>query len=326
MNYERLLSLPKTELHCHLDGSLSLSCMSELLGRNVLLEEIQVADDCKDLAEYLSKFNLPLEGLQTRNGLVKGAIDFVKEVSKENIKYIEVRFAPMLSTNEHLSTRDVLEAVFDGLKIGENLYGVKTNVIASLMRHHTEDVNLEMVKIAREYLGGGLCAIDLAGNEAAFPMKMFTNVFLYANSLGIPYTVHAGECGSYQNVSDSISLGAKRIGHGIALNKNILALNYARSKNVGIEMCPISNLQTKAVKTLEEYPIKDFLRAGLLVTINTDNRTVSNTSLSKELAFVQDNFGVTDEEVFKILLNSINVSFASRETKEELKKNLLMIV
>lgn len=326
MDRGKILSLPKTELHCHLDGSLSLACMENLLHRKIKLEELQVASDCKDLATYLEKFNLPLEGLQTRESLKLGAIDFIENVSKENVEYVEVRFAPMLSTRNGLSEKDVIESVLEGLSIGKDKYGVESNVIASMMRHHNEETNLRMIKAAREFLGNGLCAIDLAGDESSFPIVNFVPLFCEAKKLDIPFTIHAGECGSVENVVNSIIIGTTRIGHGISLRKSDSALYYAKINHIGIEMCPISNLQTKAVKNLKEYPIKDFLNKGLLVTINTDNRMVSNTSLTKEFEFIQENYGVTDDEIIKILNNSIEVSFASDELKENLRKNLSKVV
>lgn len=326
MDTSKILSLPKTELHCHLDGSLSLACMENLLHRKIKLEELQVADDCKDLATYLEKFNLPLEGLQTRESLKLGAIDFIENIAKENVNYVEVRFAPMLSTRNGLNEREVIEAVLEGLSIGKTKYGVESNVIASMMRHHDEETNLKMIKAAREFLGNGLCAIDLAGDEARFLVVNFVPLFCEAKKLEIPFTIHAGECGSVENIVNSIIIGTSRIGHGIALRQSDSALYYAKINNIGIEMCPISNLQTKAVKNLSEYPIKDFLNKGLLVTINTDNRMVSNTSLTKEFEFIQENYGVTDEEIVKMLSNSIEVSFASDELKEKLKGNLLKFI
>ena len=322
MDYQKLLSLPKTELHCHLDGSLSLECIKELLGRDVKLEELQVSDNCKSLGEYLEKFDLPLQGLQTKEGLKKGAKNFLKNLIFENIKYVEIRFAPMLSVNENLTPNDVIESVLEGLNEGKLETGIQYNVIVSLMRHHDEETNLKMVKIAREYLGKGVCAIDLAGNEAIFPTILFKTVFESSRKLDMPFTIHSGECGSVQNVIDAISFGTKRVGHGIALRNNKKAQKYAIENKIGIEMCPISNFQTKAISSIPEYPIKEFLENNLLVTINTDNRMVSNTSLSKEFSFLQENFNISDEDIYKLLTNSIEVSFASKEQKYEFKKML----
>ena len=320
MDRRELEALKKIELHCHLDGSLSLGCVRELLGREVQKEELQVADDCRNLAEYLEKFELPLQCLQTESGLEAGAYDFVKEVAKENVGYVEVRFAPLLSTNQGLSTEQVIASVIRGLERGKKEFGVTAQAITCAMRHHTEEENLAMLKVAREFLGNGVCAADLAGNEAAFPMKDFMKLFTEAKKMGMPFTLHAGECGSVDNIVDSVACGAKRVGHGIAMRGNQAAQKLCREKRIGIEMCPISNQQTKAVSCLEEYPIREFLDAGLLVTINTDNRMVSNTTITKEIEFVQKHFGVKDEEIIRMMQNAVETAFTTEEEKEKMRR------
>ena len=319
---EKLLNMPKVDLHCHLDGSLTLECVQDLYEKPVTLQELQVSEDCQNLAEYLEKFDLPLECLQTADGLKKASKAFLCDLTKDQVSYVEVRFAPLLHINKQLSCEQILEAVIEGLEEGKKETGIYYNVIACAMRHHTEEESMEMFKAARKFLGKGLCAVDLAGNEAAFPMKNFEKLFAYARELELPFTIHAGECGSVENVLDSVNAGARRIGHGIALKGNKEAMDLCREKNIGIEMCPISNMQTKAVADPAEYPIREFLDAGLKVTLNTDNRMVSNSTLAKEIEFVQKNYGITDEEIWKIMENSIEVSFANDEVKQMLLKKL----
>lgn len=322
MLYKQLAALPKTELHCHLDGSLTLECMQTLLERKIEPGDLQVSEDCESLAEYLEKFELPLQCFQTEKGLQSAGYDFIKNVAKENIKYIEVRFAPLLSVNNNLTTSKVIEAVLDGLQRGKDETGVCFNVITCAMRNHTDEQNLSMARAAREYLGWGVCAIDLAGDEAAFPMKNFFNLFSQIKKIGMPFIIHAGECGNAGNVCEAINCGAKRIGHGIAMSGKKGIIKLCREKRIGIEMCPISNLQTKASQNTASYPLREFLDAELYVTVNTDNRTVSNSSMTKELYFIQYQYGITDSEIFRILENSIEVSFADDSLKNDLYRQL----
>lgn len=319
---EKLLNMPKIDLHCHLDGSLTLECVQDLYEKPVTLQELQVSEDCQNLAEYLEKFDLPLECLQTADGLKKASKAFLCDLTKDQVSYVEVRFAPLLHINKQLSCEQILEAVIEGLEEAKKETGIYYNVIACAMRHHTEEESMEMFKAARKFLGKGLCAVDLAGNEAAFPMKNFEKLFAYARELELPFTIHAGECGSVENVVDSVNAGARRIGHGIALKGNKEAMDLCREKKIGIEMCPISNMQTKAVADPADYPIREFLDAGLKVTLNTDNRMVSNSTLAKEIEFVQKNYGITDEEIWKMTENAIEVSFANDEVKQMLLKKL----
>ena len=149
--------IPKIDLHCHLDGSLTLQSVRELLGRDVEIQELRVKDDCRNLAEYLEKFDVPLQCLQTSKGLRTASREFLLDVAKENVRYIEVRFAPLLSVNDHLNCRQVVEAVLEGLEEAKKQCGVFYNVIICAMRHHTDEESLEMIKVCRGFLGEGVC-------------------------------------------------------------------------------------------------------------------------------------------------------------------------
>ena len=166
-----------------------------------------------------------------------------------------------------------------------------------------------MIRTAREYLGNGVCAADLAGAEAIYPMSEFMELFGQAKKLGMPFTIHAGECGNVQNILDSVEAGALRIGHGIAMRGNSEVQKMIREKGIGVEMCPISNLQTKAVESESQYPLREFLDNGIKVTINTDNRTVSNTIMTKELQFIQEHYRITDEEIRLMMINAVDTAF-----------------
>lgn len=315
---EEILQMPKIDLHCHLDGSLTLESMRHILGRDVQPEEIQVGEHCRNLSEYLDKFDIPLQCVQTGEGLRTASREFLLDAAKENIRYIEVRFAPLSSVNESLNCRQAVEAVLEGLSEAKKMCGIPYNVIACAMRHHAEEDSLAMMKVCREFLGEGICAVDLAGNEAAFPMENFRGLFAEAKKLGFPFTIHAGECGRVENVLEAVECGAARIGHGIALRGHAEAMKFCADRRIGIEMCPSSNLQTRAVESKQEYPIREFMDAGLLVTLNTDNRTVSNTSMTEEMLFVHQHYGITEEELKEFMMHAVETAFADDQVKHEL--------
>lgn len=319
----------KVELHCHLDGSLNIDSVQEMLKeqgivyeREELREKLEVVPECTSLTEYLEKFELPLRCLQTKEGLRRAAYELVRDVSKEDVRYIEMRFAPMLSTEKGLSCREVIASVVEGLKAGEQEYGVFASAIVCAMRHHSLEQNMQMLTEAREFVGKGVCALDLAGDESAFPTSMFRQLFIQAKEWGIPFTIHSGECGSVDNIREAIELGAKRLGHGIALEKSPELRKLCKEKGIGIEMCPTSNLQTKAVSRLEKYPLEQFLNEGLLVSIHTDNRTVSGTTLSDEEALVIEQLHLPREIIVKCTENAIQTAFASDKIKEQLMEAL----
>lgn len=317
-----LREMPRLDLHCHLDGSLTQSCIESLLGEKVDPSCLKARGDCPNLAEYLERFELPLRCLRTPEGLEAGAYDFMRSLSGDHIIYVEVRFAPLLSTHENLSCSAVIEAVLQGLNRGKEELGIEYGVIVCAMRHMPEEENLKMLKTAREYLGSGVCAADLAGNEAAFPMSGFTGLFSQVKTWGMPFTIHGGECHRAENILEAVDCGARRIGHGIAMKDHPDLIRLCRQKRIGIEMCPTSNMQTKAVRDVASYPMKKYLKEGLLVTVNTDNRTVSNTSIGKELGFIQRYCGITDEDVRLMMRNAVETAFAPEDAKERLWKRI----
>lgn len=320
-------NMTKLDLHCHLDGSLNVDSVLEQLTvqgkfweRTELEKQLRVEPDCVSLTEYLKKFDLPLQLLQTSESLKRAAFELVRDAAQENVKYIEVRFAPMLSVNEHLSCKMVLESVIEGLQSAGKKYGVYASAIVCAMRHHLPEQNMEMLRTAREFLGVGVCALDLAGDESGFPTKLFRDLFAQANRWEMPFTIHSGECGSVENVREAIELGAKRMGHGIALQQSKELQAICREKRVGIEMCPTSNLQTKAVNNLTNYPLEKFMKAGIPVTINTDNRTVSGTTMTKEILLVKERLNQPDEVIIQCMKNAVETAFADDSVKHALFK------
>lgn len=313
----KLADLEKYDLHCHLDGSLStvtIRKLAEEIGKDLpdeteLVKLLQVQPNCTSLKEYLTKFELPLSCLVTKESFRIAVRELLKDAARENVVYMEIRFAPLLSVHEKLSAREIIEGALEGLKDGATLYGVECRLILCGMRHMDVSQNIELVKLAREYLGSGVCAVDLAGDEASFPVKTQTEMFRIAKAVGMPFTIHAGECGSAESIWDAIDLGAVRIGHGIAARKDPELMRYCAEHGICFEMCPISNLQTHAVHSMEEYPLLQFLEAGIPVTVNTDNRTVSDTTITKELELVQEYYKLTYGDLEQLMKNAKAVVF-----------------
>ena len=318
------------DLHLHFDGSLLPRTVLELAQEQGILlpatepDELKLflaaPEECGSLNEYLEKFDLPGRCIMDEEGLSGAAYDLLSQMNEENVCYAEIRFAPLLSETKKMDSRKVIEAVISGMEQGKKDFGIEYGVIVCAMRHHSAEDNMRMIKTAREYLGSGVCAADLAGAESLYPMSEFMELFKKTKALGMPFTLHAGECGSVQNILDSVEAGAGRIGHGIAMRGHADIQKELQKKGIGIEMCPISNLQTKAVESTKDYPMREFLNVGLKVTANTDNRTVSNTTLTKELEFIQKNYGITDEEIHLMMRNAVDVAFADDAVKERMLK------
>jgi adenosine deaminase len=322
-----IADMPKIELHCHLDGSMGLDVTRDLLAQRgehyeigELRQLLEAPMDCQSLAEYLEKFDLPIRCLQTEEGLRAAAYDLATSAAKEQVKYLEVRFAPSFSTGEGLSIVKILESVQAGLKKAEDEADIHTGMIVCGMRNLSMEENLSMLRAAREMYGAGVAACDLAGDENAYPTAQFADFFQLAKELGIPFTIHSGECGSTENIKVAIALGASRLGHGIAMAKDPSLMAECAAKRIGVELCPTSNLQTKAVHSMEEYPFMQFFKAGIPLSVNTDNRTVSRTTCAAEAALLQNTYQLFPEDFAKIYRDSVEMSFAKDEVKEILLK------
>ncbi len=315
-------NMPKIDLHCHLDGSFSTDFVRTALGITEdnlsLKDKLTAPAKCKNLAEYLTRFDLPISCIMTANNIKNGVIDVIRQASEENTKYIELRFAPTASLNDKLSYRNIYEAAIEGAREGEALYNCSCNILVCAMRHHDEESNLNMLHNALDYIGNGIAALDLAGDEASFPNQKFNYLFEYARKYNVPFTIHSGECGSAENVRYALLAGASRVGHGIALMKDISLMEECRKNRLGFELCPTSNYQTNALSEDEPYPLKAFLDKGLLATVNTDNRTVSNTNLTNELKYVHKKCGITENDIIRIYKNSVEIAFADDNTKHKL--------
>ena len=312
MNFDPV-SMPKVELHCHLDGSLSKEFLMQTLQLSTLdMHTIQ------SLAEYLTCFDLPVSALQEKEHIRDAVVDVVRQAAAENVRYMEIRFAPMLSVNSHLDLENVVQAAVYGCQKAFDRYGVFTNLILCAMRHHSPQQNHLVVRCAREFLGNGVCALDLAGDEAGHPNEEFEALFEEARRMEVPVTIHSGECGSARNVALALQYGARRIGHGIAAIKDPALLEACCNAHIGFELCPTSNFQTKAATELDAYPLHAFLDFGLLATINTDNRTVSHTTLTDEYTFALEKLHIEKEDLRTLYKNSVEISFASDSVKHQL--------
>lgn len=312
--------MKKVELHVHLDGSVRVSTVSELL--NISIEEAKskmiVSSSNPDLSTYLTKFDLPLSVMQSKENLTRIAYELATDLKSESVIYAEVRFAPIFHTREGLTYDEIITSILDGFK---KCSGIKINLLLCMMRGQSYEDNLEIVSKAFEYLGKGVCGLDLAGDEFNYKTSNYESLFRKAKEKGIPFTIHAGEADGPSSVRDAIRFGASRIGHGVRSIEDEYTLNLIKNNNILLEICPTSNVQTKVVERIEDHPVKKILDYGIKLCINTDNRTVSNITLSDEYSNALK-LGLTESDLKKCNINAIKSSFISDIEKEELIKEL----
>ena len=309
--------MKKIELHLHLDGSLNVEYASKLLGKDCKNE--MIGSNSTSLADYLKRFDLPIDLLQDYDNIVEFCYLLGKDLVNDGVIYAEVRFCPLFH-NKKISVDRVITAIRVGFSRVEEL---KINLIFCMMRHFSFDDNLKIINLAKKYLGNGCCAIDLAGSEAQFPTSDFEELFTIVKNENIPFTIHAGEADGPTSLMSAIKFGTKRIGHGVRCVEDDNVVKLIRDNNIYLEVCPTSNIDTKSFASINEHSIKRLVEEGLLVTISTDNRTVSNTTLTNEYKILRDAFNFTDEDFLKFNLNAIDASFLSDDEKEELRRRLV---
>ena len=318
------------DLHLHFDGSLLPRTVLELAREQGITlpagepDELKLflaaPEDCKSLNEYLEKFDLPLLVLQTKEAIRKGMYTLVSSLKEQGMLYAEIRFAPQLHTRKGLSQEQVVKAAVLGMQEAMAGSFFKAKLILCCMRGaDNREENLQTVRTAAAFLGRGVAAVDLAGAEALYPTTDYEEVFALARELSLPFTIHAGEADGAESVEAAIRMGASRIGHGVRAGEDARLLEELRERRIPLEMCPSSNVQTKAVPSLLEHPILEFLRKGLIVTVNTDNMTVSDTTVEREFGLLREKLGMTREEHRQLLLNATDAAFLTEEERWRLR-------
>ena len=325
-----LKKLPKVELHCHLDGSVRPATILELAKKDGielptynlkdLMTYLQVPDDCPSLKVYLERFALPNAVMQTTGNIYRITTELLADAADDGVKYIEIRFAPRLHMVKGLTFDEIVESVLKAINEAPEKHGIHANLILCCMRHEDVKHSIEVVEAGRKFLGKGVVAVDLAGNEHDFPPELHKDAFDLAKEYGYHITIHAGETGIGENVEKSIQLlHAERIGHGLFCKDVPSSYDLVKSKQIPLEMCPVSNLHTKAVPSYGEHPIGDFYKDDIYVTINTDNMTVSNITQTGEYEHLAKNFDFNEDIFTEIYLKSVEASFASNEVKKHLR-------
>lgn len=316
---EKINKMPKVDLHLHLDGSVSIDYVKEKynLSDNEIKEKMVANEKCKNLNDYLTRFDYPISIMQTKEELAQVTIELLKELKSQNVVYVEIRFAPQFHTNKGLSQEEVIKTV---IKAKEQV-DIKANFILCIMRgKDNTKANYETVELAKKYLGKGVCAVDLAGAEAIYKTKEYRDVFEKVKELEIPFTIHAGEADGVTSIKDAISFGTKRIGHGVRAIEDKELIKYLVDNDIFLEVCPTSNIQTCICDSYSSHPIKELYENGVLVTINTDNMTVSNTTLANEYINLIKDDCIKYEDLVIMNKNSVKAAFITDEEKEDLIK------
>jgi adenosine deaminase len=321
----KLRQLPKAELHCHLDGSVRPATLLELAHEHRVqlpkqtseeLAEFMRVDDARTLEDYLRRFDVTISVMQSEEALERIAYELAEDAAEDGVRYIEVRNAPILNVVQGLTVVQAVEAPLRGLRRAEKDFGIVARFIVTALRQFPPENSLEMAKLAVEFKDEGVVAFDLAGGEKGFPAARHVEAFRYAREHNLAVTVHAGEGDGAESVRQAVHVcGANRIGHGTRLIEDPDLTQYVNDRRIALEVCLTSNVQTRVADSYATHPIREYFDRGLNVTLNTDNRLMSGTTLTDEYVYAAEHLGFTVEELAGIALNGFESAFLPWEER-----------
>jgi len=323
-----LRSLPKLELHCHLDGCVRLETAREIaLATGVplppsLREALVAPEVCLDLADYIRRIDFALELMQRPEDLFRIAEELAESWAAENVIYGEARFAPQFHTRRGLTMQQALDEVHAGLASGQKKFGVRFGVIVCCLRHQPAELSLQVARLAANNMDK-VCALDLSGDELRFGAANHREAFALARQAGLHRTAHAGEAAGAASVREALDvLHPERLGHGVRVEEPPQLLQELRQREVPLDMCPKSNLQTRAVDSLDNHPAPRLLRQGLRVTISTDARITSDSSVTQEFETLRRFHGWGLAEFWACQRNAARAAFVPDSVRAELQAAL----
>jgi adenosine deaminase len=326
---EILQALPKSDLHCHLDGSLRIATILDLADKQGiklpaqtpegLAKAIHLGKVCESLEDYLTAFDVTLSVLQTEESLYRAAYELAIDCAKENVRYLEVRYSPVLHQQKGLKLTTIVEAVLEGMRVAKREVGIKGGLIICGMRNINPQTSLRLAELCVAFKNKGVVGFDLAGAEYNFPAKDHKAAFQLILNNNVNCTCHAGEAYGPESIAQALHyVGAHRIGHGTRLRENGDLLNFVNDHRIPLEICPSSNVQTGAVSDLASHPIKFYFDFGLRVTVNTDNRLITDTTVTRELWLAHKHCGLSLEDLTTIIISGFKSAFLPFREKQDL--------
>jgi adenosine deaminase len=327
-------SMPKVELHRHLEGSLRLQTMMDIANAHGitlpasilrLSDLVQVQDeDPLTFQNFLAKFNTLRLFYKSPDVIHRVTREAVEDAARDNVKYMELRFTPVaLSRAERFPLHDVMDWVCSSATAAAEEFDIKVRLIASVNRHESPELAEQVAWLSASHIERGIVGMDLAGNEAEFSAKPFAPIFAEAKQAGLHLTIHAGEWAGADNVREAIDeLGAERIGHGVRIMDDEDVVTLARDRGTTFEVCVTSNYQSGVVPALSEHPLPRMLQADLDVTLNTDDPSVSRINLSNEFKLAHEDLGLPLDVLKERVLAAAKAAFLPEGEKTELVEKL----
>jgi adenosine deaminase len=323
-----LRRLPKAELHCHLDGSVRPSTLLELGHEHRVpmpaddvdaLREFMIVRDARNLEDYLTRFDITLSVMQTAEALERIAYELAEDAAAEGVRYIEMRYCPVLNTRHDLELGETVDAPLQGLERAHRDHGIVSRLIICALRNLPPGISMELAHLAVAYKNRGVAGFDLAGGERGHPAAAHAGAFEYAQEHGLACTCHAGEGAGADSVREAVyACKAHRLGHATRLIEDPALTDYVTQRRIALEICLTSNVQTRAAASYETHPLRRYFDAGANVVLNTDNRLMSGTTLTDEYVHAAEHLDFSFDELCTIALNGFQSAFVSPPERDTL--------
>jgi adenosine deaminase len=318
--------LPKVELHLHLDCSLSYSAVSRLdpsVTRSEYDREFVAPPQCASLADFLTRAPRGFRLMQTREALRLVTADVFEQLAADGVIYAELRFAPLLHLEQGLTPEAVVEEVDRAAEECIAGTGIEARLMLCTLRHYTEEQSLATARLVEQFRGSRVAALDIAGDEAGFPIDAHVAAFRYAAERGLARTAHAGEARGADSVWETLrALTPSRIGHGVRSIEDPALVEHLRRERIHLEVCPSSNVQTRTAATYAEHAVDRLYRAGVPLGINTDTRTITQVTLEQEYARLREHFAWSDAELMACNREALRAAFVEDEVRQRLLARL----
>ena len=321
-----IAQLPKVELHLHLDCSLSYDVVKKLdptITPDAYSRQFIAPAVCTNLADYISRADRAVALMQTQEALRLVTLDVFGQLQKDHVIYAEIRFAPLKHLQKGLTPEQVVAAVDNAVNEGIKTTGIRVGIILCTLRHFSKEQSLETVALVEKFRKSHVVGFDIAGNEAGYPIKNHIAAFRYAHAHDIPCTAHAGEAAGSKSVWETLNnFHPTRIGHGVRSIEDPTLIRYLREENILLEVCPISNLQTNMYPDLAHHPVDKLRQLKVPVSISTDCRTISNTTLDQEYEKLENQFHWTRADFLATNLAAVDHAFTTDNVKTQLRQQL----
>ena len=313
--------LPKVELHVHLDCCLSFKGLSRIdptISESFYKKNF-IGTSCSCLKDYIRCADTALEYMQTKEQLEIVIEDLFDQLVNDNVIYAEIRFAPLLHLKKGLSSKNVVEIVSNKTKIESEKSGIEVGLILCTLRHFSVDQSLQTVKLVKDFSNKNVVGFDIAADEAGFPIDNHIKSFQFARDNNIFCTAHAGEALGADSITNTLKyLKPNRIGHGVRCIEDNSLIEKIKKENIHLEICVTSNMVTKVFNDLKDHPVDFLLNKGISLSINTDGRTISDTTLNKEYVLLNKEFNWLKNKFLEVNINAMKASFSSNEVKNKI--------